>query len=171
MLVVGKLGQGWGSKVHDSYLTADEQYSHISLWCLLSSPLLIGCDMANMDDFTLNLLTNNEVIAVIQDPMVAPAKKMMVENGQVWSKKLYDGSYAVGFFHVDPYFILWDQEDAEAMQMREYAFDFDLKQLGIEGKAMVRDLWRQKDLGEVNGIFRTEVPYHGVTFVKITPAK
>ena len=171
MLVVGKLGQGWGSKVHDSYLTADEQYSHISLWCLLSSPLLIGCDMANMDDFTLNLLTNNEVIAVSQDPMVAPAKKMMVENGQVWSKKLYDGSYAVGFFHVDPYFILWDQEDAEAMQMREYAFDFDLKQLGIEGKAMVRDLWRQKDLGEVNGIFRTEVPYHGVTFVKITPAK
>ena len=171
MLVVGKLGQGWGSRVHDSYLTADEQYSHISLWCLLSSPLLIGCDMANMDDFTLNLLTNNEVIAVSQDPMVAPAKKMMVENGQVWSKKLYDGSYAVGFFHVDPYFILWDQEDAEAMQMREYAFDFDLKQLGIEGKAMVRDLWRQKDLGEVNGIFRTEVPYHGVTFVKITPAK
>ena len=61
MLVVGKLGQGWGEKVHDSYLTADEQYSHISLWCLLSSPLLIGCDMANMDDFTLNLLTNNEV--------------------------------------------------------------------------------------------------------------
>ena len=171
MLVVGKLGQGWGSKVHDSYLTAGEQYSHISLWCLLSSPLLIGCDMANMDDFTLNLLTNNEVIAVSQDPMVAPAKKMMVENGQVWSKKLYDGSYAVGFFHVDPYFILWDQEDAEAMQMREYAFDFDLKQLGIEGKAMVRDLWRQKDLGEVNGIFRTEVPYHGVPFVKITPAK
>ena len=48
----------------------------------------------------------------------------------------------------------------ETMQMREYAFDFDLKQLGIEGKAMVRDLWRQKDLGEVNGIFRTEVPYH-----------
>ena len=89
MLVVGKLGQGWGSRVHDSYLTADEQYSHISLWCLLSSPLLIGCDMANMDDFTLNLLTNNEVIAVSQDPMVAPAKKMMVENGQVWSKKLY----------------------------------------------------------------------------------
>ena len=169
--IVYCVGYGWGSKVHDSYLTADEQYSHISLWCLLSSPLLIGCDMANMDDFTLNLLTNNEVIAVSQDPMVAPAKKMMVENGQVWSKKLYDGSYAVGFFHVDPYFILWDQEDAEAMQMREYAFDFDLKQLGIEGKAMVRDLWRQKDLGEVNGIFRTEVPYHGVTFVKITPAK
>ena len=171
MLVVGKLGQGWGSKVHDSYLTADEQYSHISLWCILSAPLLIGCDMANMDDFTLNLLTNNEVIAVSQDPMVAPARKMLVKNGQIWSKKLYDGSYAVGFFHVDPYFILWDQDDAESMQMRDYEFDFDLNLLGIEGKAMVRDLWRQKDLGEVDGSFQTKVPYHGVTFVKITPIK
>ncbi|WP_288529355.1 NPCBM/NEW2 domain-containing protein [uncultured Bacteroides sp.] len=171
MLVVGRLGQAWGTKVHDSYLTADEQYSHISLWCLLSAPLLIGCDMANIDDFTLNLLTNNEVISVSQDPMVAPAKKKIVENGQIWSKKLHDGSYAVGFFHVDPYFILWDQDDAEAMQMREYDFNFDLKQLGIDGKAMVRDLWRQKDLGEVNGSFQTKVPYHGVTFVKITPAK
>ena len=57
------------------------------------------------------------------------------------------------------------------MQMREYDFNFDLKQLGIDGKAMVRDLWRQKDLGEVNGSFQTKVPYHGVTLVKITPAK
>ena len=152
-------------------MTADEQYSHISLWCILSAPLLIGCDMANMDDFTLNLLTNNEVIAVSQDPMVAPARKMLVKNGQIWSKKLYDGSYAVGFFHVDPYFILWDQDDAESMQMRDYEFDFDLNLLGIEGKAMVRDLWRQKDLGEVDGSFQTKVPYHGVTFVKITPIK
>ena len=79
-----------------------------------------------------------------------------MENGQIWSKKLHDGSYAVGFFHVDPYFILWDQDDAEAMQMREYDFNFDLKQLGIDGKAMVRDLWRQKDLGEVNGSFQTK---------------
>lgn len=171
MLVVGKLGQGWGEKVHDSYLTADEQYSHISLWCILSAPLLIGCDMVNIDDFTLNLLTNSEVIAVDQDPLVAPAKKLMTDNGQIWYKELHDGSYAVGFFHVDPYFILWNQDEAESIQMKDYAFDLNLNQLGITGKAVVRDLWRQKDLGEVNGNFQTQVPYHGVTFVKITPVK
>lgn len=171
MLVVGKLGQGWGSKVHDSYLTADEQYSHISLWCILSAPLLIGCDMANMDNFTLGLLTNNEVIAVNQDSVAAPAKKLITENGQIWYKKLHDDSFAVGFFHIDPYFILWDQNDAEAMQMRDYHFHLDLKQLGINGKANIRDLWRQKDLGEVNGPFETQVPYHGVTFVKISPVE
>lgn len=169
MLVVGRLGQPWASDVHDSQLTADEQYAHISLWSILSAPLLLGCDMGNLDDFTLNLLCNNEVLSVNQDPLVAPAKKMVVENGQIWTKKLYDGSYAVGFFHVDPYFILWDQENAEEMQMVNYPFEFALKKIGIHGKAKVRDLWRQKDLGEVTDHFQTTVPYHGVTLVKITP--
>ena len=170
MLVVGRLGKPWG-KLHDSALTPDEQYSHISLWCLLSAPLLIGCDMADVDDFTMNLLTNNEVLAVNQDPLVMPANKTFVKNVQIWTKKLHDGSYAVGLFHVDPYFVLWDQNDAEAMQLRDYSMELNLKQLGIKGKATVRDLWRQQDLGEVSGKFRTEVPYHGVKFVKVTPCK
>jgi hypothetical protein len=59
MLVVGKLGKAWREKVHESALTPDEQYSHISLWCILSAPLLIGCDMSDIDDFTLSLLTIN----------------------------------------------------------------------------------------------------------------
>lgn len=59
MLVVGKLGKAWREKVHESALTPDEQYSHISLWCILSAPLLIGCDMSDIDDFTLSLLPIN----------------------------------------------------------------------------------------------------------------
>lgn len=86
MLVVGKLGPGWGAKSHDSDLTADEQYAHISLWSILSAPLLLGCDMTAIDDFTLGLLTNPEVIAVNQDPLVAPATKLTVPNGQIWYK-------------------------------------------------------------------------------------
>lgn len=171
MLVIGKLGKGWGEKVHDSYLTADEQYSHLSLWSILSAPLLIGCDMANIDDFTLNLLTNREVIAVDQDPLVAPAVKIMTENGQVWYKKLYDGSYAVGLFHVDPYFILWDQDSAEAIQNETYKMQLDFSKLGIQGEVTVRDLWRQKDLGNFKNKFQADIPYHGVKFVKVTPKK
>ena len=48
-------------------IAADEQYSHVSLWSLLSAPLLIGCDLATLDRFTHNLLCNNEIIAVNQD--------------------------------------------------------------------------------------------------------
>ena len=170
MLVIGRLGKAWGEKsVHDSYLTADEQYSHISLWCLLSAPLLLGCDMANIDDFTMNLITNNEVLAVNQDSLVAPAHKYIVKNGQIWTKKLYDGSYAVGFFNVDPYFALWNQDDAIDMQNREYDFELDLKSLGIKGKAEIRDLWRHENLGVVSGKLNVATPYHGVKLIKVTP--
>jgi alpha-galactosidase len=169
MLVVGKLGQGWGSKVHDSYLTADEQYSHISLWCLLSAPLLIGCNMSNIDDFTVNLLTNDEVIAVDQDPAVLPAKKIITKNGQIWYKYLEDGSVAVGFFNVDPYYILWNQKDSNKVQREKYKMTLNFSDLNLKGKYTVRDLWRQQNLGAFNKSFTTKVAYHGVTFVKITP--
>lgn len=169
MLVVGKLGQGWGSKVHDSFLTADEQYSHISLWSLLSAPLLIGCDMDKMDDFTLNLLTNDEVIAVNQDPAVMPANKIMTANGQIWYKYLEDGSVAVGFFNVDPYFMLWNQEEGEDIQKARYPMSLDFADLKLGGKVLVRDLWRQKDLGVFEGRFSTDVAYHGVSFVRLIP--
>lgn len=171
MLVVGKLGLGWGSKVHDSYLTADEQYSHISLWSLLSAPLLIGCDMSDMDDFTLNLLTNDEVIAVDQDAAVMPAHKIQKENGQIWYKYLEDGSVAVGFFNVDPYFILWNKADNDKIQQIKYNMQLNFAELNLKGKVRVRDLWRQKDLGVYAGQFSTDVAYHGVTFVKLTPEK
>ena len=169
MLVVGRLGLGWGERSHDSYLTADEQYSHISLWCLLSSPLLIGCDMNNMDDFTTNLLTNDEVLEVNQDPLVMPAVKIITENGQIWYKYLEDGAVAVGFFNVDPYFIHWDKNDD--IESRKYAFSLDFKSIGLNGKYTVRDLWSQKDIQSFSTSFNTEVPYHGVTFVKLIPEK
>ena len=66
MLVVGKVG--WGN-LHPTRLKPNEQYTHISLWCLLASPLLIGCDMTQLDEFTLGLLTNDEVLDVNQDPL------------------------------------------------------------------------------------------------------
>ncbi len=66
MLIVGQVG--WGN-LHPTRLTPDEQYTHISLWCLLSAPLLIGCDMEKFDDFTLNLLSNDEVLALDQDAL------------------------------------------------------------------------------------------------------
>ena len=74
MLVVGHVG--WGPALHLTKLTPDEQYSHISLWCLLSAPLLIGCDMDRLDPFTLGLLSNDEVLAVDQDALGKPAVRV-----------------------------------------------------------------------------------------------
>jgi hypothetical protein len=82
MLVVGQVG--WGN-LHPTNLTPNEQYTHISLWCLLCAPLLIGCDMSQLDDFTLNLLTNDEVLEVNQDPLGNRPRVAQV-NTEVWAK-------------------------------------------------------------------------------------
>ena len=98
MLVVGQVG--WG-KLHPTRLTPDEQYTHISLWCLLSAPLLIGCDLEKLDDFTLGLLGNDEVLAVDQDSLGQQATCVAANDTlRVFAKDLDDGAKAVGLFNL-----------------------------------------------------------------------
>ena len=154
MLIVGEVG--WG-KTHPTRLNPDEQYTHISLWCLLSAPLLIGCDMTKLDDFTLNLLSNDEVLAIDQDALGKSAMCIST-NGDVriYAKDLEDGGRAIGFFNlgVTP-------------------LPLDLKQLaslGFGGQQHVRDLWRQIDI-PVNDTPAIMIPAHGVVLYKLTAAK
>jgi len=154
MLVVGQVG--WGDNLHPTGLSPDEQYTHISLWCLLSAPLLIGCDISSLDDFTLNLLTNDEVLAVDQDVLGKQAQQMVANDSyQVWMKALEDGSYAVGIFNL--------KDDFQTV-----ALNWNDIKLNKTGDKKVRDLWRQKDLGAFNGSFSTKVAPHGVVLVKVT---
>lgn len=150
MLVVGQVG--WGN-LHPTRLTPDEQYTHMSLWALLASPLLIGCDMTVLDEFTKSLLGNDEVLDVNQDPLGKPAGRVAKEGEtQVWARDLEDGSKAVGLFNLGP-------QPAGVTAAWE--------KLGIKGSQVVRDLWRQKDLGTFVGKFEATVPSHGVVFVRI----
>ena len=158
MLVVGHVG--WGNP-HPSKLKPDEQYLHISLWSLFSAPLLIGCDMEKLDDFTLNLLTNDEVIEINQDPLGKQATCLQtIGDLRIYVKELEDGSRAVGFCNF-------------GLEIIELSYK-DFKQLGIKGKFTVRDLWRQKDISTIEthtGQIVLKVPVHGVLMYKLTPAK
>jgi alpha-galactosidase len=155
MLVIGKVG--WGPSLHDTHLTPNEQYTHISLWCLLSAPLLIGCDLTGLDEFTLNLLTNDEVLEVDQDPLGRQARRVAQKDRlEVWAKKMEDGSLAAGLFNRD---------ETPKVVTANWA------DLGLSGKMRVRDLWRQKDVGVVDGRFEAEVPRHGVVLVRLFPAQ
>ncbi len=134
-------------------LTPDEEYTHMTWWCLLSAPLLLGNDLTEMNDFTLNLLTNDEVIAVDQDELGSQATAVAKEGELlVYAKKLADGSTAVGLFNLG--------ETAGKVTARWS----DLK---LSGKCTVRDLWRQKDLGEFADAFSMSVAPHGAELVKI----
>ena len=167
MLVVGLVG--WGPQLHPTRLTPDEQYTHISLWCLLSAPLLIGCDLSKLDDFTLNLLTNDEVIEINQDPLGKQARQLSNDGGkQIWAKEMEDGSKAVGFFYADdsgkkapPDYFNWEKRDKAKMVLKA-------SDLGITGKFKIRDVWGQKDRGVHDRGYTAEVPYHGVVLVRVT---
>lgn len=168
MLVVGKVG--WGPDLHETKLTPDEQYTHLSLWSLLSAPLLIGCDLEQLDKFTLNLLTNDEVIAINQDPLGKQAVRIADDKDkQVWMKKLSDGSMALGLFftgsNIPEEAFTWNGE------MQSARVGITWNELGLQGKQTVRDLWRQKDIGIFENGFETVVPYHGVVMVKVSPVK
>jgi len=134
-------------------LTPDEQYTHISLWCLLSSPLLIGCPVDNLDEFTENLLTNDEVLDINQDPLGKQARRIFNESGkQVWVKELEDGSIAVGLFNT--------QNIVQTVSV-------SWKDIDRSGKRKVRDLWRQQDEGGFEGSYSAEIPIHGVKLIRI----
>ncbi len=150
MLVVGKVG--WGPSLHNTKLSPDEQYTHISLWSLLAAPLLIGCDMSQLDDFTLNLLTNDEVLAIDQDALGKSAEKIF-EKGllQVWVKELKDGSKAIGIFNLD---------DKTVKTMINFS---DIK---LPAQLKLRDVWKQQDLGVFKNSFSTSIPSHGVVLIK-----
>ena len=149
MLIVGKVG--WSSSLRDSRLTPDEQYTHISLWSLLAANMLIGCDISQIDEFTFNLLCNNEVNAVNQDILGHQAHQDVVEDGmQIWSRDLADGSMAVGIFNLN--------EASVPVQL-----DGALDKIGLKAQT-VRDLWRQKDIA-TDAIY--VIPPHGVLYVKV----
>ncbi len=161
MLVVGKVG--WGTNLHSTHLTPDEQYTHISLWCLLSAPLLIGCDIAQMDDFTVGLLTNDEVLAINQDVLGKQATQISNVDGKVvYAKTLEDGSYAVGFFN---------RGETEATIGVNWGPWGTLATADSGSKFVVRDLWRQEDLGTYQGSYETTVAPHGVVLVRLIAAK
>lgn len=157
-----------GATMHPTRLTPDEQYSHVSMFCLLSAPLLIGCPIEQLDAFTLGLLSNDEVLAIDQDPLGKPARFVADKHGvQIWVKSLADGSRVVGLFNTDDFgkapasYFRWGDERPKTFTLRFADF-------GLLGGWAVRDVWRQKDLGEFQDGFTTAIRHHGVGLFRLS---
>jgi len=152
MLIVGWVG--WGPNLHPTRLTPNEQYAHISLWSLLSAPLLIGCELERLDDFTLNLLTNDEVIAINQDYPGKQAIPVLIDGDvQVWVKELSNGTKVAGIFNLGD-------------EILDYKLVFS--KAGLTENIKVRDIWRQKDLGSFEKEIKIKLPVHGVSLLKVS---
>jgi alpha-galactosidase len=134
-------------------LTPDEQYSYMSMWALMAAPLLYSGDMRYLDEFTLNVLCNAEVIAVDQDALGKQARVVRRDdNEMVMAKPLEGGAVAVGLFNLS--------EQPRRVQV-------SWSDLGVSGARRVRDLWRQKDAGKPGARLEIEVPPHGVFFAHL----
>ncbi len=136
-----------------SPLTPTEQYSFMSLWCLMASPLFYSGDLTKLDAFTLNVLCNPEVIAVDQDPLGKCARVVKLSDETfLMVKDLEDGAKAVGLCN--------SGEGGHKIVAR-------WSDLGMTSNQQVRDLWRQKDLGEFGEAFESEVPRRGVVLIRV----
>ena len=89
MLPVGKIGacfQCFGSQEHTTNLTPDEQQTLMNLWCIFRSPLMIGAELTKLDDFTLSLLTNDEVLALTKNQAQAKLVSRTADSA-VWATR------------------------------------------------------------------------------------
>jgi alpha-galactosidase len=155
MLPVGHLSVAHRSVGSDrfTHLTRDEQLALLSFWSLLPSPLMVGANLPDNDDWTAALLTNPEVLALDQDSAGNAARRAPVSglNGELWLRDLADGSHAVGIF---------------SRTNQPVKVDVRWKQIGLSSRQYVRDLWLRKDLGHTKE-FAAELPPHGCVLLKV----
>ena len=133
--------------------TRDEQLTLMSLWALAPSPLMLGMNLPDNDEWTTALLTNPEVLAVNQDALGLPARRRIgpLIPAEAWTKTLADGSVAVGFFN----------RRAQAVTLH-----VPWRILGYDRAPAVRDLWICKDLDRTD-FFDFELPAHGCVLLQV----
>jgi hypothetical protein len=133
-------------------LSHDEQVAMLTLWCIFRSPLMVGCELRDNDEWTLRLLTNPEVLRVLNN---SHSGRQLYRFGPhiAWTAADEDGSRYLAVFntHVVPARI-----------------ETSFSKLGLSGKQKVRDVWKREDLGEVEVSIVVEVPAHGARLLKLT---
>ena len=137
-------------------MTRDEDTTHFIMWCMASSPLLIGADLAELDADALELLKNTELIALDQDPACLCARYIKAKGDvEVWAKDLGEAGSAT---------------KAVALMNRgdnEQSVSLDWTEAGILGTATVRDLLCHKNLNTGKGITVT-LPSHATAVFKVS---
>jgi len=158
MLVVGLNGKGKSSSHGGAKgCTLEEYKSQMSMWCLLNAPLIASNDIRTMSKEINAILTNDEAIALNQDKLGKQAALIYKNSGfEYWAKPLSDGSLALGILNRDN---------------KETETSFQLKDIGLKGKQMVRDLWMHQEMGFFTKAISLKVPGHGVRLLKFIPVK
>jgi len=154
MLPLGVLEMG----KRKTHFSKDEQYTLMTLWSIARSPLMLGADMTKLDDFTLSLLTNDEVLAVNQ---TSSGNKELSHRGDavVWVADVANSK--------DKYLAVFNAP-AGKTNLATAKIPVRLADVGFSGKLKVRDLWQRKDVGSFSGEFAAELPGHGAGLYRLS---
>jgi alpha-galactosidase len=132
--------------------STNEQVTLMSLWSLAPSPLMLGANLPDNDEWTLSLLTNDEVIGVDQDLLGNSARRVMQTNDvEIWVKQLQNGDKAIGLFN----------RGSTAQDIM-----LDWESAGLDGQQTLRDVWLHKNLGRFNAKYSAQVPAHGSVLLR-----
>jgi hypothetical protein len=153
MLPLGRLG---GPGARTCGLTKDEQVALMTLWAIFRSPLMFGGDLPGNDDFTLSLITNDEVLAVNRNSTAN--RPLFTRNDLIAWIADVPGSG-------DKYVAMFNIGKGEGPAEIGVLFE----DLGLKQKCGVRDLWTHKDLGEFEKQFAQKIPRHGGGLYRISP--
>ena len=152
MLIVGLKGKG---AVDGGGLSALEYRTHMTLWVMACSPLMMGCDLRGLDKDSAALLMNREVLAVNQDSLGKPAIRVRQYGPcEAWAKPLQDGSLAVGLFN----------RGSSGLDMKVRAGDLGLS----DEPKLVRDLWQGQDVADFGEFLTRRVQPHESLLFKVS---
>jgi|JFJP01.1.fsa_nt_gi hypothetical protein len=155
MLQLGWISRrGPSGPERESRFTKDEQYTHMTLWCIAQSPLMMGGDMPDNSPFVEQLLTNAEVLAVNQQSY--GAKQFYRKDDKVvWISRIPQSN--------DLYMAFFNLND------HRKTVDVNFQELGIKKECKIRSLWDKKDVGNFKKSFSAEINPHGAAIYRISP--
>lgn len=148
-------------EVGNGNLSAAQNVSHFSLWCMMNAPLILGNDLRNMDDEVLRIVTNRNLIAVNQDPLGIPAKRLRKGRIDVLVKPLRDGSAAICFFNKS------SRKGVSKLNIASVIAD-GYACLAKAGKYKVTDMWTDEE-SVCEGKLRYSIPKDSVKVIKVIP--
>lgn len=150
-------------------MTAAEDRTHFSMWCMLASPLILGNDISKMNKETLELVTNKELIAVNQDKLGIQGYRFINEDGfELWVKPLSNDEWAFAFVNMTEGDLKISYDWArhyvkDGLVSREINWN--------NSKFSVRDCIDHKDLGDTSKKFEKTLTRHDIVVLRLTPKK
>ena len=147
MLPIGPIRQDYGKENWTNF-TKDEQITMMTLWSIFRSPLMIGGEMTGFDEFTMSLLTNEELLKMHRNSRHSHQVFRRESEGKefiVWIAENVEGGSYLAIFNASG---------------KKGSFELNLKECEIYDPISFQEIWSGKK-GKADGILKVSLPAHG----------